>query len=237
MVKVDSMRETPRFAAAFMVVLSLYAGDSLAQTSPHGARPECPPGVPARICAERGFEVPKSKIKGEAPSSMGVEAPGSMGVEVFGIRLGAPLSWPRCQNNAWTSEPRNRPCVEIESWGTRFMFDRDTAPAMLAVWFGSAGERRGYLVDGRLERMTFLIHREDEHLQAFEAKFGLPKKELVPMHNNQGGQWTGFVHRWDVAGTTIKVDCTRFERICDVEIETAVWRQQRQQDKDRRQKL
>jgi hypothetical protein len=159
----------------------------------------------------------------------------SSAVEVFGIQLGAPLSWPRCQNNAWTDEPRNRPCVDIKSWGAYFMFDRATEPAML--FWGIGGERMGYLIDGRLERMTFRIYREDEHLQAFEQKFGAPNKELVPMHNDQGGRWTGFIHRWDVAGTSIQIDCTRFERVCSVEIATPVWRQQRQQDKDRRQRL
>lgn len=168
-----------------------------------------------------------------APASTG--GTGGTGVEVFGIRLGAPLSWPRCQNNAWTDEPRNRPCVDIKSWGAYFMFDRSTEPAML--FWGIGGERMGYLIEGRLERMTFRIYREDEHLQAFEQKFGAPNKELVPMHNDQGGRWTGFIHRWDVAGTSIQVDCTRFERVCSVEIETPIWRAQRQQDKDRRQKL
>lgn len=93
------------------------------------------------------------------------------------------------------------------------------------------------LISGRLEHLRFDIHREDEHLQAFEQKFGPPKKEAVPMQNNLGGQWTGFIHRWDFAGTTIMVDCTRFERVCGVDIETPVWRQQRRQDKAGRQKL
>ena len=184
----------------------------------------------ARAVEQSGRSAAAAEARTPAPAG----ATGSP-VEVFGIQLGAPLTWPRCQNNAWTDEPRNRPCVDIKSWGAYFMFDRSTEPAML--FWGIGGERMGYLIDGRLERMTFRIYREDEHLQAFEQKFGTPKKELVPMHNDQGGRWTGFIHRWDVAGTSIQLDCTRFERVCSVEIETPVWRSQRQQDKDRRQKL
>jgi hypothetical protein len=117
-----------------------------------------------------------------------------------------------------------------------FNFDGRTAPQMLS---STLGERTafGVLVSGNLERLLFSILREDEHLEAFEQKFGPPKKELVPMHNDQGGRWTGFIHRWDAAGTSIQIDCTRFERVCRVEIETPVGRRQREQEKASRQAL
>lgn len=203
------------------------------------ARPECNGGRSSGVGFDMELGSPNAGSSRETAERPVAAAPGAA-VEVFGIPLGQSLGWAACRESALGVASMNRPCVDVSlarggNGSVYFMFNQSTAPTMLH--WGAGGERMGYLIDGRLERMTFRIHREDEHLQAFEQKFGAPKKELVPMHNNQGGQWTGFIHRWDIAGTVIKVDCTRFERVCSVEIETPVWRQQRQQDKAGRQKL
>jgi hypothetical protein len=202
------------------------AGDGLlAQTSAPSLRPECPPGLPANICAQRGFE---SRTASPHPSA-------GTAVEIFGLQMGMPPNWPRC--SGWAAAPSDRPCVHFYSSSdprVGLWFDLRSQPVMLTRYNAVSG----YLLNGQLERLRIVsIHREDEHLQAFEQKFGAAKREQVPMQNSTGGSWTGVIHRWEISGTLIEIDCTSFEPRCVVEVTTPVWRQRDQQQQQQRQRL
>jgi hypothetical protein len=95
----------------------------------------------------------------------------------------------------------------------------------------------GTLIGGNVEGLRFLIVKKEEHLRAFDEKFGQPNMEEVAMKNDRGAQWMGFIHRWNYNDTALTIDCTSFGEECSVDIKTRILRESTQQNDARRQKL
>lgn len=124
MITLVSQHKAPRATAAFLVSLTLCVAETSAQTSPPGARPACPPGIPAHICAQRGFEVPKSRIESETPKPK-VDAvnrtesspSSSLPAGLFGVLIDRPVTgWPNCPRVPVTADSAS--CVIRESGAT-----------------------------------------------------------------------------------------------------------------------
>ncbi|MFZ0479049.1 MAG: hypothetical protein WAL71_07850 [Terriglobales bacterium] len=135
---------------------------------------------------------------------------------LWGVTLGtAPPQWPKCSGSHGDAAERDPAC--IGSFGAVYNLIPNEIHAQRTVDL-TLDE------DGRVQKFftDFSIYVCDDVLQAFNAKFGKPVHQVVPMQNGYGARWNGDMYTWRTGnGSELVLSVSVAEmRSCDLDAET-----------------